>query len=96
LFVARSGKFLPSLGRIKRAYAKNKGDKESEKDSKKEKKTTRLMHNLSQLKQENVSQLQMIAVKMVIARRNFIRRISAFELCAVSGAETSFSLRGFK
>jgi len=38
LFVARGGKFLPSLGRIKRTYAKNKGDKESEKDSKKEKK----------------------------------------------------------
>jgi len=54
------------------------------------------MHNLSQLKQENVSQRQVIAVKMVIARRNFIRRISAFELGAVTGAETSFSLRGFK
>lgn len=34
-----------------------------------------LMHNLSQLKQEDVSQRQVIVVKMVIARRNFIRRI---------------------
>lgn len=34
--------------------------------------TARLMHNLSQLKQEDVSQLEVIAVKMVIARRNFI------------------------
>lgn len=33
------------------------------------------MHNLSQLKQEDVSQRQVIAMKMVIAKRNFIRRI---------------------
>lgn len=74
MFGARSGKLLPSLGRIKRAHAKNKGDKRT-KGTEREEGTARLMHNLSQLKQEDVSQRQVIAVKMVIAGRNFIRRI---------------------
>lgn len=70
----RGEKLLPSLGGMEGAHArvrKSDGTKETGRDEE----TARLMHNLSQLKQEDVSQRQVIVVKMVIARRNFIRRI---------------------
>lgn len=44
------------------------------------------MHNLSQLKQEDVSQLEVIVVKMVIARRNFIPRVYFRGWAASAGA----------
>lgn len=62
-----------------RACARAGKERGAEKDGENERErveaTARLMHNLSQLKQEDVSQLEVIAVKMVIARRNFIPRV---------------------